>query len=235
MSLKPKSINESPLTDEDVTEAEDNEELESYAAKLVRPSPGGFQDLIASEIAEAIHSMDKVSKILHVLEAYYLLNDKQQAELVPKEEAREELSRIYDMALSLAYMPPLPSGPYDINDRFMSIPFNFAARKAIYYFKDWLFTKMLYQIGDHENWEVLVQKLREEPLSVNSELWRAYSEDLYFILMRPTLIQNCLTIKTMFLAYAMPIVTKLSRAIFEAYITPQCWQGLVGAKEAKKQ
>jgi hypothetical protein len=224
--------NEKPITDLDIsqTEGEDNEDLQTYAANIIRPERGGFQDLIASELSEAIHSVDKISKVLHVLEAFYLLNDEQQVELIPKLEDREELSRIYDMALSIAYMPPLPTGSFSDNDRFMSIPFNFAASKAIYYFKDWLFTRMLYQVGPREHWEEISQKLQTEPFSVESRIWRSYCEEVYYMLMVPTLIQNCLQVKTMFLAYAMPKVTKLSRAIFEAYVTPACWQGLAGSK-----
>lgn len=227
--------NEQPINDKEIKNPEGEEvpeDLDEFAAKIMRPARGSLSDLIASELAEAIHAGDPLQKIRHIIEASKLPDVEQQNKLVPEEKDRNEYSRFYNMALSLSYMPSVNVRlDYYTTAERTQVPFTFPEHEAydhlLFYAQKFLWS------FDDEDMGSFNKKVKED--YNDREAWNWYCKIVYrkFAYAQWDL-QRCIQLKNAFVAHAMPKILVLLKLIFDAYVSPEVWQGIVGKKDVAK-
>jgi hypothetical protein len=174
-----------------------------------------------------------LQKIRHTIEAYKLLNEEQQNKLVPDEKDRIEYWRFYRLALSLSFVPSISvQVSYYQHEERTQVPFTFPEYEA--YDHLLFFAQQFTWVLDNiDAMDTFSKRVKED--YNDKEAWDWYCRAIYRRFAHAQWdLRSCLQLKNAFVAHAMPKILVLLKLIFDAYVTPEVWQGLFGKKEAPK-
>ena len=163
--------------EEDLMNEETGDEaLAETLLEAVRgPQRGELEQLLASELAEAVFSTDPLQKIRHVLEAYQLLPEYAKKQVLPDDDEREKIKLIYELTISFLHMREV-SPPTPLHwGRYAVIPWSFPTSIAHYYL--YLFVKRIWDLGDYyRDWDVFTYE-RNEIMKIKDEKLRRKIQD----------------------------------------------------------
>jgi hypothetical protein len=117
---EPKDLNYWEEHPEEVPEGS----LAERAIKLMRPDKKGFQDLLITEVANALNATDPTMKLRHICEAYFSLSTVQQKLVAPDELMRAKVIRCHKLAIAFQSMPSADWNNYNVT-AMVAIPFPF--------------------------------------------------------------------------------------------------------------
>ena len=163
---------------------------------------GDLENLLATELALATNSVDPILKIRHIIEAYMLLSQEEKGKILPSQEDRDRLERVYSLSLALLNLTPTHDSVQF--DRSM-IPFPFAPDKAHEYL-DFLSIR----------WDL-------------SGYFKNFKEENYYHQLAVYLSSGdassgmCLQVKSLFIRHELPWILNLLRLIFTSFISAEVW------------
>jgi len=183
-------------------EDEDDEMEEALSSALRGNEMDLLQGLVAQTLASALFAYDQTYKVRQALEAYFLLDEPKQAELVPEADERTKLRRAHELVSSLMAMEVWVEP--GVSQKMALIPWSFGPEEASLYFSDFVRTK----------WRVPT----EESTDGN------YFERLYMQTFEGAPAPLCLALRGQFLNYILPRVLRLIREIHQKFIQPEVWE-----------
>jgi hypothetical protein len=205
----------------------EEEKLEETLSKALRPAPATqFEQLLASNLATAIFS-EPLQKIRMIFEAWELLNEEEKKEIIPDEEERENIKRLYEICISFLnlyiHKPPIVFDSQLLFNEAGVVPWSFYIQEAPKYLG--LFINKYYDIGKNFNFD-------------------NFDWDNYFIELAKFLNEGMASIKIIrmiiseYITVVMPKALELLRIIHEKYISPEVWEKtllIVSGKMPKKE
>ncbi|MDH7564789.1 MAG: hypothetical protein ACQXXG_09515 [Candidatus Bathyarchaeia archaeon] len=199
------------------------DELDVTVAEAVRPKQRGeLEDLIATELAIAVLSTDRIQKIRHVYEAYRALPPQTRENLFNEEERDEfkRLARVCSAFLNLVELPP-PT-PYNTG-RFACVPWGFPIREAPVYLY-WVRRVWLSSEEDRERWQQFRERMNAQDEKQRKKAW-----DEYYVMLAEFLrsgfapLAVVKEVETEYVDYALPKFIRLMRVIYQNIISPETW------------
>ena len=177
--------------------------VKEFASSIVRGRRrGDLENLLATELALATNSVDPILKIRHIIEAYMLLSQEEKGKILPSQEDRDRLERVY--SLSLAFLNITPTHDSVQFDRSM-IPFPFAPDKAHEYLD---FLSIRWDLSGY------FKNFKEEN----------YHQQLAVYLSSGDASSGmCLQVKSLFVRHELPWTLNLLRLIFTSFISAEVW------------
>jgi hypothetical protein len=207
----------------------EEEELELTLSQALRPAQASqFEQLLASNLATAIFS-PPLEKIRMIFEAWQLLPDKEKEKIVPEQEEREKIKRLYEVCISFVnlyvHKPPIVYDSVLLFDEAGVVPWSFPISEAPKYLE--LFINKCYDIG------------KPIPKEFDEETLKAYFVDLAKFLNDGMCSMKIIRmIISEYITVVMPKALELLRIIHEKYISPEVWERtlmIMSGKMPKKE
>ena len=209
-----------------MTEAEGDprkQRLTDLTSNIVRAKQkGDLENLLATELAQATYSADPLQKLRHILESYLMLHENDRARVLPDPEERTLTLRLYMTTLGVLNI--MPTHDSIRADRAM-IPFAFPPDQAYLFLEEcltfsWDLTK--YYRGNFDRSYFL-----DRDSCTRAQIQEYYSKLLQFLSSGEAPIGLCLTIKTLFITYALPKALRILREIYTLFISPELWSDVI--------
>lgn len=204
-------------------------ELNSYFSEILRQKrKGDLENLLATELALATNSADPMQKVRHIFEAFLMLNEKEKSLIIPQVEDREEAHKLYVVALGLLDITPTHDR---LNSDCAMIPFAFAPTQAYDYLG--CFVHIAWDLSDY--FKDFDSTCVYHPENCTDEQKRKYFAFFKrFISSGDASLGICLTVKNLFIKYALPKTLQMLRAIHTHFISPETWYDVTTSFGGKK-
>jgi hypothetical protein len=205
---------------------QEDKELEETLSQAIRPAKlSDFEQLLASNLAAAIFS-PPLQKIRMVLEGWLLLPEEEAIKLIPNEEERKDLERIYEVAISLENVFEIKK-PYNY-ERLAIVPWSFSLDDAFLYLR--LFIKRYWAILP-KDFSKDFEKMNEEEKKVT---WYLYLNKLAAFLNSGYASLNLIKmIENEFITTIMPKALELLRLIHTKFISQETWEHTLSIMSGK--
>ena len=225
------------MGEDEVKDVEDKALEETVIAAIRAPQRGDLEQILASNLAAALFAQP-LDKIRMILEAFLLLPEEEQHNVVQNEAERQYIREIYEVAVSLSNMVEEPPPTPYMRGRYASVPWSFPTDVAHRYLRH--FINRIFFFSEEEEWERLFDKVKTADLNTEEgrKIWNTYLRELAGFLSSGcaalTMVQQ---VRNEFIIRVMPYASKLLREIFKRYITKETWEtmlSVIGGKTKTK-
>jgi hypothetical protein len=223
------------MGEDEVKDVEDKVLEETVIAAIRAPQRGDLEQILASNLAAALFAQP-LDKIRMILEAFLLLPEEEQHNVVQNEAERQYIREIYEVAVSLSNMVEEPPPTPYMRGRYASVPWSFPTDVAHRYLRHFINRIFLFS----EEWERFFDKVKTADLNTEEgrKIWNTYLRELAGFLSSGcaalTMVQQ---VRNEFIIRVMPYASKLLREIFKRYITKETWEtmlSVIGGKTKTK-
>jgi hypothetical protein len=223
------------MGEDEVKDVEDKALEETVIAAIRAPQRGDLEQILASNLAAALFAQP-LDKIRMILEAFLLLPEEEQHNVVQNEAERQYIREIYEVAVSLSNMVEEPPPTPYMRGRYASVPWSFPTDVAHRYLRHFINRIFLFS----EEWERFFDKVKTADLNTEEgrKIWNTYLRELAGFLSSGcaalTMVQQ---VRNEFIIRVMPYASKLLREIFKRYITKETWEtmlSVIGGKTKTK-